>query len=349
LYSDTEILDAVQAYMFSSDHADLVGYRTQSLERDLANKRVFMHSMRRVCHLGSMTNARVLDVGCGFGWQALAVSMIGGNRVVASDILPSMIEGTTECVRSLRAEGTYKFDVLPVQGDICRLDFPDDSFEAIYSFEAIEHVHDIDAMFENCVRMLAPGGTIILCNDCNFLHKRTRESVNETFEKRENSWEWCAYLKSIRPIEHANARPFAVIRKEIVRQANPSLNERDVEAIAWVAAGMLKPQIESLARSYKTGDVLPLRRSHDWCRDPITGEYAERLFDPYELASKFRRLGLSARVLHDFRRWPLCLANSIRIRALNNALFQIKPSFTVVATSARRRSKAKQRRARRLK
>jgi hypothetical protein len=65
LYNDTEILDAVQVYMFSSDHADLVGYRTQSLERDLADKRVFVHSMRRVCHLGSMTNARVLDVGCG--------------------------------------------------------------------------------------------------------------------------------------------------------------------------------------------------------------------------------------------------------------------------------------------
>jgi ubiquinone/menaquinone biosynthesis C-methylase UbiE len=65
------------------------------------------------------------------GWQALAVSMIGGNRVVANDILPSMIEGATECVRSLRAEGTYKFDVLPVQGDICRLDFLDGSFDAI--------------------------------------------------------------------------------------------------------------------------------------------------------------------------------------------------------------------------
>jgi 2-polyprenyl-3-methyl-5-hydroxy-6-metoxy-1,4-benzoquinol methylase len=42
--------------------------------------------------LGEMRNARVLDVGCGFGWQALLIALLGGNDVVANDIRESMID-----------------------------------------------------------------------------------------------------------------------------------------------------------------------------------------------------------------------------------------------------------------
>jgi ubiquinone/menaquinone biosynthesis C-methylase UbiE len=89
--------------MFGSENLDLIGYGT-SLERDLAYKHIFMWGMRRACALGCMEKAKVLDIGCGFGWQALAVSMIGDNQITALDILPSMRREGLRCVTQSQEE-----------------------------------------------------------------------------------------------------------------------------------------------------------------------------------------------------------------------------------------------------
>ncbi len=332
-YTDAEILDAVHAYMYGSEHPDLIEYRAQSLERDLAYKHIFMWSMRRACTLAHMQNAKVLDVGCGFGWQALAISMIGGNQVTANDILPSMVDGMKDCIASLKSKDTFNFSITPLLGDICDLDLPSHSFDAIYSFEAIEHVHDMGRMFDSCARLLVPGGRVLLFNDCNILSRSTRDALEITFDKRENSWEWASYLKSIRPVEHADARPFKVMRREIVEAANSNLTERQIAEIVYCSAGMLRSEIEHLARNYKPGDRLPKRALLDWCRNPDTGEYAERLFDPYQLANMLNERGLKAKVYHSFRRQPLQLLNKIQCRPLNKLLFNIKAEFAIVATA----------------
>lgn len=172
---------------------------------------------------------------------------------------------------------------------------------------------------------------MILWNDCNLYHKQTRDELTSTFNNRENSWEWCDYLKSIRPIEHANAKPFSVVRSELVRSANSTLDETSVNAVVWATAGMLKLEIERIARTYQPGDRLPERPRTDWCRDPLTGEYAERLFDPFDLVEKLKRLKLKARVRHAFRRFPLHLLNAVSVRGINKLLFSMKPAFIVIA------------------
>lgn len=330
-YRDVDIIEAIHDYMFGSENPDLIGYRTQSLERDLAYKHIFMWNIRRACALGRMEKAKVLDIGCGFGWQALAVSMIGDNQITALDILPSMIDGVKDCVASLKAKNKYEFSITPKLGDICNLDLPDHTFDAIYSMEAIEHVHDVALMFDNCGRLLKPGGRIVLLNDCNILNKHTKDELEVTFNKRETSWDWANYLRSIRPIEHRDARPFQIARKEIVEAANPNLAAEDVDGLIWCSAGMLKPEIEKLAKNYKPGDSLPPRRKVDWCRNPETGEFAERLFDPYELAEMLEERGMSAKVLHCFRRIPLRFLNNIQFRPVNDILFNRKPEFAIVA------------------
>jgi ubiquinone/menaquinone biosynthesis C-methylase UbiE len=329
-YSPAEILDAVHSYMFGSEHPDVVGYRNQSLERDLANGQRFVSEMENLCRLGDFHKKRILDVGCGLGWQALAVSMIGDNSVVASDILQSMIDGATECVNSLRARG-LKFDVTPLRGDICGIDLEDESFDGIYSLEAIEHVHDLDRMFDSCARLLRRKGRMIVANDANVLNGNVKREIEAMWNQRERSWEWSNYLRSIRPVEHGEARPFELMRREIVQAANPTLDEASVQSIVDATPGMLKPEIEEIAVSFSTGSSLPIRRKLDWCRDPVTGEYAERLFDPFDLADMIRKRGFSVKIRHGFNRKPLNLLNGIQFKPMNIALFNLRPIFVLVA------------------
>jgi hypothetical protein len=190
-------------------------------------------------------------------------------------------------------------------------------------------------MFDSCRRLLKAGGRVVLMNDCNILNKHTKNELEVTFNKRETSWDWANYLRSIRPIEHRNARPFQIMRREIVEAANPDLAAKDVEALVWCSAGMLKPAIEVLAKNYKPGDRLPPRLTVDWCRNPETGEFAERLFDPYKLAQMLEERGMAAKVLHCFRRTPLHFLNNLQFRPLNQVLFNRKPEFAIVASARR--------------
>lgn len=328
-YSDEEILQAVHTYMFGSNNPDLIGYRTQSLTRDLANKKIYMWTMRRLCRLGNLKGKKVLDVGCGFGWQALTVSMIGNNSVVANDILPSMIAGVKDCIASLRAKGV-DFDVEPLLGDICELDLPEGSFDAIYTIEAVEHVHDLGRMFDSCARYLKPGGSLIIVNDSNVLDRSVKSDTEKMWRQRENSWEWASYLQSIRPIEHGDARPFSVMRREIIKAVRPSLDEAAVDAIVKATAGLLKDDIEKLTFNYQPGCQLPTIPTLDWCRNPLTGEFAERLLNPFEMAEMLRARNFSVKVLHGFRRMPLRFLNGIQFRPLNLLLFNVRPLFIVL-------------------
>ena len=68
--------------------------------------------------------------------------------------------------------GTDTVRIEPLTGDICTLDLPPASFDAIMSNQTIEHVHDLDAMFDVCFAALRPGGRIVIANTNNALNSK---------------------------------------------------------------------------------------------------------------------------------------------------------------------------------
>jgi len=329
IYPDDKIIRLVEEYMQGSENPDFKCYREQTYHRDFADKGRFLWSLKYLARLGRYSNKRILDVGCGFGWQAFTVSLLDSdNKVAAVDILPSMIEGVRDCVDSMRKKGVT-FDLEPMCGDICSLNLEPNSFDAIYSIEAIEHVHDMKQMLERCFTLLRPNGNLILVNDQNILNRKVRDETVRMWHERETSWKWADYLRGIRPIEHKDAKPLEVMREEIVKSANPNLDPRAVKMIVDATAGLLKPEIEEIAANFRIGARLPLRPDYDWCRNPVTGEYAERLFDPYALARLLQHAGCKTKIGHLFRRFPLNLTNSIQFWPLNYLLFNLRSVFVV--------------------
>src|ERR1039458_2801897 len=298
IYPDHKIISLIEEYMKGSESPDLKHYREQTYERDFANKDRFLWSLKYISKLGHYRNKRILDVGCDCGWHAFTISLLDNeNEVAGIDILPSMIEGMSECVETMREKGVA-FSVRPLCGDICKLDMEPSSFDAIYSIEAIEHVHDMSLMLEKCFKLIKSGGNLILENDQNMLNRKVRTDTVSMWNKRDHSWEWSEYLRSIRPIEHKEARPFNAVPEEIVRAANPGLEPHVVKMLGEATAGMLKPQIETIAANFTIGTVLPVKPDYDWCRNPLTGEYAERLFDPFALSELLRHAGFIPKVRH---------------------------------------------------
>ncbi len=315
-------------YIDGSDNPDLKIYG-RPLATDAAIRSRFLWFLRYVLDLGAIRGGRMIDIGCGFGWQAMMLSILGDCELVANDMRESMTGPLQERVAAVQSRGAPT-RVEPLMGDFCTLDLPDHSFDAAFSNQTIEHIHDLDAMFEQCYRILRPGGSCIMVNDNNALNAEEREHAAEMWEKRDESQEFIDQLKKQRPIENKDARPYALMRQEIVERANPKLGGTEVAKIVRATRGLTQPDIERIASGFSEDTSLPEPPTLSWCRNPVTGEYCERQLDPYDIRDRMIRQGFSASVCHAFRQFPLRLFNHVDFRPLNTFLFGLRPIFLVV-------------------
>ena len=333
MISPDRLPDTLNEFVHGSDHPDIQVYRQDVLDQAFLD--VWQWRTRHFCDLGGFYGKRILEVGAGFGWDAVGIALIGKNEVVATDILPSMIDGMSQCLASMEAKGK-PIKVTPLQGDICKLDLPDGSFDGIFSTEAIEHVHDLQLMFDNCFRLLRRGGKAVIVNDSNKFNESARRHSWDAWKDRDESWEHVNWLKSeVRPVEHSDARPYGVRREDMIRAAAPDLDDALVAKLRAATAGMVGPEIEDAIARFKIDGSLPTPDPFSWCRNPETGEYSERLLDPFELVEMLKRSGFRVQLRHLFRKAPYRFFNSIPVRALNKRLFAVRPHFVLVATKDR--------------
>jgi SAM-dependent methyltransferase/uncharacterized small protein (DUF1192 family) len=95
----------------------------------------------------------VLDAGCGTGYGCRLLAAAGAREVVGVDIAGAVLEAVgPEMPESVQLR----------VGDLRQLDLDDDSFELVVCFEVIEHVEDPGSVLDELVRVLAPGGLLLV-------------------------------------------------------------------------------------------------------------------------------------------------------------------------------------------
>ncbi|MGO9639762.1 MAG: class I SAM-dependent methyltransferase [Candidatus Acidiferrales bacterium] len=94
---------------------------------------------------------RVLDIACGEGYGAAALQKAGAGHVIGVDISEAVC---------LHAREKYGIDART--GDAERIPLDEGSVDVVVSFETIEHVPNPGRFLDECVRVLAPGGKLII-------------------------------------------------------------------------------------------------------------------------------------------------------------------------------------------
>lgn len=113
--------------------------------------------------LGLEPGSRILDAGAGSGYVAIHMAEKGLN-VQAVDITPLHVE---DAQRNVKARGLQ--DQVSVRlGDYHDLaDFPNGSFDGIYTMETFVHADDPVKVLRNFYRLLRPGG-VLVHNEADF-------------------------------------------------------------------------------------------------------------------------------------------------------------------------------------
>ena len=105
---------------------------------------------------------QVLDIGCGSGRHTAAIARYKGVQVLGADInLNDVIETKKRLIFQERLEGKRgRWDLLAAS--INRLPFNDNFFDLIVCSEILEHIPDHRMAVAEVVRVLKPGGDLVV-------------------------------------------------------------------------------------------------------------------------------------------------------------------------------------------
>jgi phosphoethanolamine N-methyltransferase len=121
---------------------------------------------------------RVLDFGCGIGGPAFVIAQKFGGYVVGTDLEAQLIERAERRAVDLGLTDRIEFRIVKAGP----LDFPDASFDIIMSSGAFTQIDEKREIFEECLRVLRPGGTLT-CYDWMKCEGEFSDDMLHWFEK----------------------------------------------------------------------------------------------------------------------------------------------------------------------
>jgi len=141
------------------EHIHLGHYGFPPRRKDfLKAKSDFVHEMARWAGLDTLPRGTtVLDVGCGIGGSSRILARDYGFSTTGITISPQQVKRA----RELTPEGlTAQFQV----DDALALSFPDNSFDVVWSIEAGPHMPDKAQYGAEMLRVLKPGGILVVAD-----------------------------------------------------------------------------------------------------------------------------------------------------------------------------------------
>jgi len=116
---------------------------------------------RFLAELDIKPNQKVLDVGCGIGGGNFLMAEKYNAQVLGLDLSSNMVGIAWERAQEHNNTNT-QFEI----GDICKQNFPAESFDLIYSRDTILHIQDKEGLFALFKKWLKPGGKVFITDYC---------------------------------------------------------------------------------------------------------------------------------------------------------------------------------------
>ncbi len=105
----------------------------------------------------------VADIGTGAGFVAITLASLG-HRVVATDISEKMLEIAS------RNAVEYNVDITFVKDDIQDTKLNEQGFDLVILRDVLYGLKDVPAVFENVIKLIRPGGYMLIVDGNYFLH-----------------------------------------------------------------------------------------------------------------------------------------------------------------------------------
>lgn len=139
----------------------------------------FIDEMAKWGEIADLKPEKVLDVGCGIGGTSRYLArMYGeGTSVTGITLSQNQVDRATALAKD-RGLNNANFQVM----DALAMDFPDNSFDVVWACESGEHMPDKKKYVEEMMRVLKPGGRIVIATWCQ--RDETPETPFNNYERK---------------------------------------------------------------------------------------------------------------------------------------------------------------------
>jgi ubiquinone/menaquinone biosynthesis C-methylase UbiE len=148
----------------------------------------------------AMRGARVLDVGCGTARHMLLMKHFGVGQYVGLDHSPASLAIAQQVAQE---EGFDRFQ--PLQGDLFKLPFSDNSFDVVVSWGVLHHTPDPFRGLAEMVRVCRKGGfvAVFLYNRWNHwkFNRQKQRILTEAGDSMEARFQLAQRLYGTKPVE----------------------------------------------------------------------------------------------------------------------------------------------------
>lgn len=224
--------------------------------------------------------SEILDVGCGFGFNLLALRSLGA--------APSGIElKQYEVDYARRMVGKLGWDIDIHCGSASDLPYRDRTFDVLLCVNVISHISDYRSFLAEAHRVLRSGGTLLITDGNNGWSPRLQwRNLNLWRRSEANPWDGP-------PRDPDDPWQFVSLRYKMIREALPELTQGQAREAALRTRYLAGDDvIESAFGELPSGRF---RWTHPTVH-PVWGQLMERPFRPHALARVIRSYGFETRV-----------------------------------------------------
>lgn len=122
---------------------------------------------------------RVLDAGCGVGGSALWLAEHREVEAVGITVVPAQVSLARRYAVDRKLDRQVTFQL----ADYTRTPFPSESFDVVWAQESVCHATDPTAFYREAVRLLRPGGRLVLSDGM-----RRRRPLDRVSERLVRTW-----------------------------------------------------------------------------------------------------------------------------------------------------------------
>jgi demethylmenaquinone methyltransferase / 2-methoxy-6-polyprenyl-1,4-benzoquinol methylase len=170
---------------------------------------------RRLKPILARPDALVLDLCCGTGDLALALSRAGKARIMGADFAHAMLVRATKKAAAHRSASRQSFPT-PVpffEADALRLPFANSSFDLVTTAFGFRNLANYEAGLHEIQRILKPGGTVAILE-----FTEPPEGLLGDFYR----WYFCRVLPKIGGLISGNESAYAYLPKSVARFFRPA-------------------------------------------------------------------------------------------------------------------------------